>query len=294
MEHAKKHLLLAAPACDRRAMFLLGPHGEPSTPAVPHPRRCRGALRRSTDPPGRRARLPAMESRLLVPLGVAVAALVVLAGVASRGRPLAGSGGGGGPTASFFDYFFTTVLIIALIIVAVVRLGPSRRQAEQGGSRAGATILVSYLISVAGGRGDRPSPTAQRALPAALLSARPEREQGAPDGLRPPRTSRRRRAACARRDPLGRDCDRRRARGGSDLLRRRGPLEEADACAVVAQRPLGRPRRSPSTTRWTIFGTSPTCGGRSSPRMRGWRRRSRAPGSRAGRRRRRSSTWSAH
>ena len=49
-----------------------------------------------------------MDSRRLVPLGVAVAALVVLAGVASRGRPLAGSGGGGGPTASFFDYFFTT------------------------------------------------------------------------------------------------------------------------------------------------------------------------------------------
>ena len=92
-----------------------------------------------------------MESRRLVPLGVAVAALVVLAGVASRGRPLAGSGGGGGgPTAPFFDYFFTTFVIISLIFVAVtvwglLALGPGRSTPR------GRNHLVSYLLSVAGG-----------------------------------------------------------------------------------------------------------------------------------------------
>jgi hypothetical protein len=91
-----------------------------------------------------------MESRRLVPLGVAVAALVVLAGVASRGRPLAGSGGGGGPTASFFDYFFTTFLIAALIIVAVVAWGLLAVRPSKGKPR-GRNHLVSYLLAVAGG-----------------------------------------------------------------------------------------------------------------------------------------------
>jgi hypothetical protein len=93
-----------------------------------------------------------MESRRLVPLGVAVAALVVLAGAASRGRPLAGSGGGGGPTASFFDYFFTTFLIISLIILAVAVWGVL----TVGGSKStprGRNHLVSYLLSVAAGAG---------------------------------------------------------------------------------------------------------------------------------------------
>jgi hypothetical protein len=91
-----------------------------------------------------------MESRRLVPLGVAVAALVVLAGVASRGRPLAGSGGGGGPTASFFDYFFTTFLIVSLIFVAVTVWGLLAVRGSKGTPR-GRNHLVSYLISVAGG-----------------------------------------------------------------------------------------------------------------------------------------------
>lgn len=91
-----------------------------------------------------------MESRRLLPLGVAVAALVVLAGVASRGRPLAGPTTGAGPTATFFDYFFTTFLIFALIVVAVVvwsllAFRPGDRKPR------GHNHLVSYLLSVAGG-----------------------------------------------------------------------------------------------------------------------------------------------
>jgi Domain of unknown function (DUF4129) len=91
-----------------------------------------------------------MESRRLVPLGVAVAALVVLAGVASRGRPLAGSGSGAGPTAGFFDYVFTTFVIFAVIVVAVVLWGLLATK-PTGGKRRGRNHLVSYLLSIAGG-----------------------------------------------------------------------------------------------------------------------------------------------
>jgi len=91
-----------------------------------------------------------MESRRLVPLGVAVAALLVLAGVASRGRPLAGSGGGGGPTASFFDYFFTTFLILALIFVIVTVWGLLAFR-PSGDSPRTRNHLVSYLLAVAAG-----------------------------------------------------------------------------------------------------------------------------------------------
>lgn len=91
-----------------------------------------------------------MESRRLVPLGVAVAALVVLAGVASRGRPLAGSGAGAGPTAGFFDYFFTTFVILAVIFVAVTVWGLLAVKPAGRGPR-GRNHLVSYLLSIAGG-----------------------------------------------------------------------------------------------------------------------------------------------
>ena len=51
--------------------------------------------------------------RRLVPLGVAVTALLVVAAVATRGRPLGGGGSGHGPSAGFFDYVFTTIVIFA-------------------------------------------------------------------------------------------------------------------------------------------------------------------------------------
>jgi hypothetical protein len=61
-----------------------------------------------------------MAPRRLLLLGLAVTALVVVAGVASRGRPLGGSGAGAGPTASFFDYGFTTIVILGLAVAAFV------------------------------------------------------------------------------------------------------------------------------------------------------------------------------
>ncbi len=61
-----------------------------------------------------------MDGRRLLPLGLSVTALLVVAGIASRGRPLSGASRGTGPTASFFDYFFTTLVLLGLVMVLVV------------------------------------------------------------------------------------------------------------------------------------------------------------------------------
>jgi hypothetical protein len=90
-----------------------------------------------------------MSRRLLVPLGAAVTGLLVLAAVASRGRPLGGGGAGEGPTAGFFDYVFTTIVIVAVTIgivalVAALTVRPVRRRASSSGRR----YLLSMLAFV--------------------------------------------------------------------------------------------------------------------------------------------------
>jgi hypothetical protein len=96
--------------------------------------------------------------RRLLPLGLAVAALLILAGIASHGRPLSG-GGGPGPTATFFDYLATTLLIFSIAMLAVVIWSlfsdrtntwraPQRRSSLVGTllTLAG-SVLLAYLIS---------------------------------------------------------------------------------------------------------------------------------------------------
>jgi len=61
-----------------------------------------------------------VDRRRLLPLGLAVAALLAVAGIASHGRPLSGAARGTGPTASFFDYVFTTFVLFALVITGIV------------------------------------------------------------------------------------------------------------------------------------------------------------------------------
>jgi Domain of unknown function (DUF4129) len=56
-----------------------------------------------------------MRLQRALPLGLGVTALLVLAGIASRGRPLSNTPAGGGPRASFFDYVYTTVVIFAVV-----------------------------------------------------------------------------------------------------------------------------------------------------------------------------------
>ena len=58
-----------------------------------------------------------MSRRLLLPLGLLVTALVVVAALAAGAHPLGGGGGKpGGPSSTFFDYTFTTFLIFAVAI----------------------------------------------------------------------------------------------------------------------------------------------------------------------------------
>jgi len=60
-----------------------------------------------------------MPSRRLLPLALGVTALLVLAGIASHGRPLSGSRGSG-PTATFFDYVFTSIVLFAVVVLGVL------------------------------------------------------------------------------------------------------------------------------------------------------------------------------
>ncbi|HLX19256.1 MAG TPA: DUF4129 domain-containing protein [Gaiellaceae bacterium] len=54
-----------------------------------------------------------MRARRLVPLVLGVSGLLVVAALASHGRPLSRSHGSG-PTTTFFDYVFTTIVIVAV------------------------------------------------------------------------------------------------------------------------------------------------------------------------------------
>jgi hypothetical protein len=60
-----------------------------------------------------------VSGRRLLPVGLAVTALLLLAGIASHGRPLSG-GRGSGPTATFFDYVATTLVIFAVVMLGIV------------------------------------------------------------------------------------------------------------------------------------------------------------------------------
>lgn len=103
-----------------------------------------------------------MSRRFLAPLGLAVTALLVVAAVAARGRPLGGGGRGGGPTPTFFDYVFTSVVIfaIAILVVFVWALIANRKEwhpARRGRSNYLATLgfligcaLLAWAISTSG------------------------------------------------------------------------------------------------------------------------------------------------
>jgi hypothetical protein len=92
-----------------------------------------------------------MSRRLLLPLGLAVTGLLVLAAVASRGRPLeGGSNHGAGPTAGFFDYAFTTIVIaiavgLIVTVIAVAAFKPDAHDRPSSGRR-----YFTSMLAVAG------------------------------------------------------------------------------------------------------------------------------------------------
>jgi Domain of unknown function (DUF4129) len=95
-----------------------------------------------------------MDARRLLPIGVAVTALLVVAGIASHGRPLR-PGLGAGPSATFFDFVATTSLIIAILVVAVflyaVRTERAGRKQPRGRMNIiGLVLTIAASVVIAG------------------------------------------------------------------------------------------------------------------------------------------------
>ena len=78
-----------------------------------------------------------MDARKLLPIGLAVTALLVVTGIASHGRPLR-PGIGVGPSATFFDYVATTSVLLAIVLAAVF-LSRSGRNGRIGRDRGAAS-----------------------------------------------------------------------------------------------------------------------------------------------------------
>lgn len=88
-----------------------------------------------------------MDARKLLPIGAGVTVLLVLAGIASHGRPLR-PGIGTGPSATFFDYVATTSLLfaVAVVLVFLYALRTERTGSKKPGSRFN---LVSFVVMLA-------------------------------------------------------------------------------------------------------------------------------------------------
>jgi hypothetical protein len=90
-----------------------------------------------------------VNGRRLVPLGLGVTALLVVAGIASHGKPLAG-GRGRGPTATFFDYVATTLVIFAFVMLGVVLWSLFGQKTGGKNPPRGRWSLVSFLAMLIG------------------------------------------------------------------------------------------------------------------------------------------------
>ena len=90
-----------------------------------------------------------MSPRRLVALGAGVAALLVVAGLASHGRPLSG-GGGAGPSATFFDYVATTLAIGCVVMLGVVVWALFSDRTKGTPARRSPWYLLTYLVTLAG------------------------------------------------------------------------------------------------------------------------------------------------
>ena len=90
-----------------------------------------------------------MSRRRLVAIGLGVTALLVVAGLASHGRPLSG-GGGAGPTATFFDYVATTLAIFCVVMLGVVVWALFSDRTKGTPVRRSNWNLLSYFVTLAG------------------------------------------------------------------------------------------------------------------------------------------------
>ncbi|HZS24533.1 MAG TPA: DUF4129 domain-containing protein [Gaiellaceae bacterium] len=90
-----------------------------------------------------------MPARKVVPLALAVAALVALAAIASNGKPLSGSGRGAGPSPTFFDYLATTLVLAAVVLLAVAVYVLLMRNVRTSAPQRGRWHIVSTLLGFA-------------------------------------------------------------------------------------------------------------------------------------------------
>ena len=91
-----------------------------------------------------------MNPRRLIPIGAAVTGLLVLAGIASHGRPLSSSRGTG-PSANFFDYVATTLVILSVaMVVLLIAVVAANRGMGGGAPRRGRWSIVGTLVMFAG------------------------------------------------------------------------------------------------------------------------------------------------
>ena len=88
-----------------------------------------------------------MDLRRLLPIGLAVTALLVVAGIASHGRPLR-PGLGAGPSATFFDYVATTSLLVAILVLAVFLYAVRTERAGRKQPRS-RMYIVSLVLMIA-------------------------------------------------------------------------------------------------------------------------------------------------
>jgi amino acid transporter len=89
-------------------------------------------------------------NRRLVAVGAAVAALVVVAGIASQGRPLRAERGAG-PTATFFDYLATTLVIVVVFMFIVVIASVVTQRLNRNRPPRSPWYVFSTLLSMAMG-----------------------------------------------------------------------------------------------------------------------------------------------
>jgi hypothetical protein len=93
--------------------------------------------------------------RLLVPLGLGVVALLVVAAVAASAHPLGGGGRGSGPTPTFLDYVFTTFVILGIALMVLFVWGvfttmPERARNRKLRKRRNFLALMLYLAACIG------------------------------------------------------------------------------------------------------------------------------------------------